>query len=212
MTSNIITAKVEIVGKRSLFLHPFGEDSIPQERQEQTGVAGNDPWTWGKTTPCTSEGQLFILPTQVFASIREGGSHIKVKGGNLKKLIIATLEIVDEIILIDRFLPPAALEFVQSRGRNGNPLEVLTRDITQPVYLDVRGGKNPSTRKGMVIYRVACCPRWHISFTLQWDKTVVATAQMHAALIDAGNLEGIGNARKIGKGRFDVVSFQVSEG
>jgi hypothetical protein len=209
--SNIITAKVEVVGKRSLFFHPFGEDSIPREKQEQTGVAGNDPWTWGKTTPCTSEGQLFILPTYVFASTREGGYHIKAKGGNLKKLVIATMQVVDEIILVDRFLPPAALAFVQSRGREGDPLEVLTRDITQPVYLDVRGGKNPTTKKGMVIYRVAASPGWHLSFTLEWDKTVMSRDQLHSALIDAGNLEGIGNGRKIGMGRFNIVSFQVSE-
>jgi hypothetical protein len=209
MPNNIITAQVEIIGKRSLFFHPFGEDSIPREKQEQTGVAGNDPWTWMKTTPCTSTGQLYLMPTYVFASIREGGYHIKFKGGNVKKLVIATMQVTDEIILVDRFLPPEALKFIQSKGREGDPLESLTRDRTQPVYLDVRGGKNPSTNKGMVIYRVAASPGWHLSFNLEWDKTVMSRDQLHSAILNAGQLEGIGNGRKIGMGRFDLVSFTV---
>lgn len=209
--SNIITATVQIVGKRSLFFHPFDEDSIPLEKQELTGVAGNDPWTWSHLSQVLPSGQLYIRPTQVFATIREGGRHIKVKNKALMYPIISTVQVADEIILVDRFLPPDALKFVQSKGKEGNPLESLTRDITAPVYLDVRGGKNPSTKKAMVIYRVAASPGWHLGFTLQWDKTVVSRDQLHAACIDAGNLEGIGNGRKIGMGRFDIETFHVTE-
>jgi hypothetical protein len=211
MASNIISAKVGIVGKRSLFFHPFDEDSIPLEKKELTGVAGNDPWMWAHLTQVLGTGQLYIRPTQVFASIRDGSKRIKVSKSNLSYAVIATLQVEDEIILVDRFLPPDALKFVQSKGLEGHPLEVLTRDITADVYLDVRGGKNPSTKKAMVLYRVAASPGWHLSFNLLWDKTVVSREQMHSAIIEAGNLEGIGNARKIGMGRFLLESFQVTE-
>jgi hypothetical protein len=209
--SNIVTAKVEVTGKRSLLFHAFDEETIPLEKVERTGVAGRDPWSWAKTTPIMPDGQLYIMPTQVFGAIRDGARHIKKGKGSLQPLIIATLQILDEIILVDRFLPPEAAEFVLSKGKVGDPAEVLTRQITAPVYLDVRKGKNPSTKAALVIYRVAASPGWHVSFTLQWDKTVVATGQMPSILNDAGNLEGLGGGRKIGMGRFDVASFQVSE-
>lgn len=210
-SKNIATAKVEIIGTRALFFHKGGRDTIPLEREERTGVAGNDPWTWAKTTPITSTGQLYLDPTQLFATIRDGGKHIRLKNVGLNTLIVGTLQIMDDVILVDRFLPQEAAEFVRSKGRVGNPLDVLTDDPTQPVYLDVRKGKNPNSRGStMIIYRVACGADWHASFTMQWDKTVVATQQMQAALRDAGTLEGVGSGRKIGKGRFTVKSFQES--
>lgn len=209
--SNIVTAKVEITGARSLFFHSAGPEMIPLQKQEVTGVAGNDPWTWAKTTPITADGQLYLDPTMVFATIRDGGRHIRSKRGSLMMPIVATLQVTDELILVDRFLPPEAAQFVRTKGKVGDPLEVLTQDPTADVYLDIRKGKNPNTKSAMIIYRVACSPGWHASFSLMWDKTVVATSQMEAALRDAGNLEGLGSGRKIGKGRFIHTSFQVTD-
>jgi hypothetical protein len=60
-----------------------------------------------------------------------------------------------------------------------------------------------------VTYRVAASSPWRVTFTIEWDRTVVSREQMHAIIIDAGNLEGLGNGRKIGMGRFTVVSFDV---
>ena len=211
MANNIITAKVEIVGTRTLLFHTAGPDTIPLEKQESTGVAGNDPWTWAKTTPVTAEGQLYFSPTYAFANARDGGKHVRVKRGSLMPLIIATVQVVDTIIMLDRFMPEAATEFVRSKGKVGHPLEVLTQDPTESVYLDVRKGKNPSTKAAMIIYRVGITRGWHASFTLEWDKTVVSSQQLAAALNDAGALEGIGSGRKIGMGRYKVESFQVSE-
>lgn len=207
MSNNIVTAKVEIVGDRPLLFHSFDEETIPLEKTEKTGVAGRDPWTWAKTTPITPNGQLYVFPGQIFASGRDGAKHIKKGRGSLQPLVISTLQVMDEIILVDRFLPPEATEFVLSKGKIGDPAEVLTRDTTAPVYLCVRKGINPNTRSAMVIYRVAASPGWHLSFTLRWDKTVVSTTQMQAVLIDAGNLEGIGSGRKIGMGRYHTESF-----
>lgn len=209
--ANIVTAKVELVGIRSLFFHVFGEDAIPLEKVEKTGVAGNDPWTWSRTTPITPQGQLYVDPTYIFATMRDGSRHIKAKRGSIQPLVVATLQIMDDIVLVDRFLPPEAAEFVRSKGAVGDPLTVLTRDVTQPVYLDVRSTRNPNTKSRNVTYRVAASTGWHVSFNALWDRTVVSTAQMHAALIDAGALEGLGNGRKIGMGRFRVESFQVSD-
>jgi CRISPR/Cas system endoribonuclease Cas6 (RAMP superfamily) len=62
-----------------------------------------------------------------------------------------------------------------------------------------------------VRYRIVASPGWECSFTLEFDKTVVSREQMGAVLLDAGKLVGIGNGRKIGMGRFEVVSVEFSD-
>ena len=54
--SNLISAKVQIVGMRPLIQHRFGADSMPLEKQERTGVAGNDPQEWRKTCMISQDG------------------------------------------------------------------------------------------------------------------------------------------------------------
>jgi len=193
--SNIAKASVLVKGTRPYFFHSFGRDSIPLERQVRTGKAGNDPEEWRKTVCQTGDGQLFVKSSQVFATIRDGSKYTRKGRGSIQKDVIATLLVESpEEILLDAFLP-----------------DPLTEDKAQPVYLDVRGVVNPSTRARNVRYRVAMSPGWEVSFAISWDATIVAEAQMHAALIDAGRMVGIGNGRSIGMGRFEVVSFDVHE-
>jgi hypothetical protein len=44
-----------------------------------------------------------------------------------------------------------------------------------------------------------------------WDKTIVASNQMEASVIDAGRFAGLGDGRAIGFGRFEVVNFEVRD-
>jgi len=41
--SNILQAKVEVVGIKPFLFHAFGREAIPLQKGERTGVAGNDP-------------------------------------------------------------------------------------------------------------------------------------------------------------------------
>jgi hypothetical protein len=86
-----------------------------------------------------------------------------------------------------------------------------TVDMDSPVYLDIRGVVNPSTHKRNVRYRIAAAIGWQMEFDILWDKTIVSRGEMEAVTIDAGKLVGIGNGRKIGMGRFELVSFDVSD-
>lgn len=205
--SNIITAKVRIRGVRPLWWHAFGPDALPLEKQEKQGVAGNNPQEWRNTVLCTKEGQLCVDGSYMFGCLKEGGKRIKVGRGNIVKDIAATLQIGEERILVNRFFPGFP------NGNDFNPATVDTpsEDSDFPVYLDVRGVVNPSTKGRNIRYRIAAAPGWEMEFTLVWDKTVVARHLMEAALIDAGKLAGIGSGRAIGKGRFEVVSFEVIE-
>lgn len=194
--SDILTANVLIQGTRPLIWHAFGPDAMPLERREKTGVAGNDPEEWRRTVLMLPNRQLFIKPTYVFGCLRDGAKHTTRKRGTLQPLVAATLQVTDDVILIDRFLPD----------------EPLPTDPTLPVYLDICGVKNPATRSRNVRYRVAASTGWHAEFNLLWDGVIVPRGPMEQVVIDAGRLVGLGDGRSIGMGRFELMEFSVSDG
>ncbi len=192
---NILTAKVKIEGVRPLLIHHFGPEAIPLEKQERTGVAGNDPQEWRKTVLMTKERQLYLLPTYAFGCIRDAAKYTKSGKGSIQTKVSATLQIADDLLLIDRYVPE----------------EPIPTDLTEPVYLSIMSVKNPATKARNVRYRVACASGWHTTINLLWDKTIVSRNEMEAVLIDAGRLVGLADGRVIGFGRFSITSFEVAE-
>lgn len=201
---NIVKARVTIKGVRPLLQHRFGPDALPLEKQEKTGVAGNDPEEWRKTAMVTKEGQLFLEPTYVFATIRDGAKYTKKGKGSIQSAVAATLQVLDNEILIDRFFPG----FPNGHACDVKTVEPPPRDKAAPVYLDVMSVRNPSTKGRNVRYRVAASPGWSTSFTILFDKTIVDRNSMQAVLNDAGVLVGIADGRSIGFGRFTVENFE----
>ncbi len=135
---NMLTATVTIVGVRPLLWHRFGPDAIPLIKQEKTGVAGNDPEEWRRTVLAMPDNQLYLDPTAVFGCLRDAARFTPRKRGTLQPFLSATLQVCSEQVLIDRYLPAE-----------------LGRDPAQPVYIDVRSVRNPTTRARNVRYRVA---------------------------------------------------------
>lgn len=197
--SNILTAQVSIIGTRPFLYHAFGRESIPLEKQERTGVAGNDPEEWKKSVMFTKGGQIYVPGTYVFGTLKEGAKHTKKGRGSIQNSLTSTLTILDDKILLDRFIP----------GFNGGLPNSLPEDSDLPVYLDVRSAVNPTTRGRNVRYRVAMSIGWQLAFRIQWDKTVISRGEMEAVCIDAGKFCGIGSGRKIGMGRFGIQSFEI---
>ncbi len=193
-TGNILRARVHIRGKRPLLQHKFGPEALPLEKAERTGVAGNDPEEWRRTCMVTAEGQLYIRGTYLFSALRDGSKHTKKGKGSIQSMVSATLQIEEDLIMLDRWLP-----------EEGDPLP----DPTLPVYLDVCGVRNPATKARNVRYRLAASTGWTASFTLLWDKTIVSRDQMRAVATDTGTLVGLADGRSVGYGRFDVESFEV---
>lgn len=196
--SNFITAKLTIRGTRPILFHHFGPDALPSDkstRTERTGAAGNDPEEWRKTVLMTAERQLYIEPTYIFGCLRDAAKYTKQGRGSLQAPLAATLQVMDDRILLDRFVPA----------------EPIPTDPELPVYMDIRGVKNPATRGRNVRYRVAASTGWEASIRLLWDKTIINRSQMEAIIIDGGRLVGLGDGRSIGYGRFDVVSFEVQD-
>lgn len=193
MATNMITAKVTITGTRPILWHHFGPDALPLEkRTDKTGVAGHDPEEWRRTVLMTDERQLYLEPSQVFGCIRDAAKYTKQGRSTLSPSMAATLQVIDERVLVDRFVPE----------------EPIPTDTTKPVYMDIRSVRNPSTRGRNIRYRVAAGSHWSMTFAIVWDRTVIATDQMKAVLRDAGQLVGIGDGRSIGFGRFTVTSFE----
>lgn len=188
---NILLATITIHGVRPLLWHHFGPDAIPLHKQERTGVAGNDPEEWRRTVLATPTGQLYLEPSAVFGCLRDAARFTPRKRGTLQPFLAATLQVCSEQVVVDRYLP-----------------DELTCDPAQPVYLDVRSVRNPTTRARNVRYRVAARVGWEATFQIMWDRTVVARDELRAVLIDAGRLVGLGDGRSIGFGRFSCDAEQ----
>lgn len=191
---NIIRARVTIRGTRPLLQHEFGPDAIPLEAQEKTGKAGNDPEEWRRSMMVTGDGQLYVRASYVFGCLRDASRYTKKGKGSIQPMVAATLQVEEPIILLDRWLP-----------KDGDPKR---NDYSAPVYIDVCGVRNPSTKARNVRYRLAASPGWTCTFTILWDKTLVAREQMRAVLNDASVLTGLGDGRSIGNGRFEVIAYE----
>ncbi|MBD2156749.1 hypothetical protein [Leptolyngbya sp. FACHB-16] len=196
---NILTARVAIQGTRTLLWHRFGIDSIPLEKQEKSGVAGNDPEEWRKTVLMTSDRQLYLLNTYIFRCIRDAAPYIK-RGRTFQTAVAATLQVVEDVILLpDRYVPSRPVQIEQGQAYDDIP----------SVYVMVAGVKNPGTNKRNIRYRVATTAGWECNFTLLWDKTVVSRGEVESLCLTAGQLVGLGDGRSIGFGRFVLKSFEV---
>lgn len=198
--SNIVKAKVTIRGTRTLLQHRFGPESIPLEKQERTGVAGNDPIEWKKSCMVTPDGNLYLPGTYIFGCLKNGAVHTKKGKGSIQSLVVSTMQIEEDLLLLNRNLP-SEKELTQQTILTPPDPEIKT-------FIYVSSVRNPSTKGRNVRYRLATRAGWKLSFTLVWDKTVVPREQMKAVLRDSGILGGLGDGIKIGCGRFEVVKYE----
>lgn len=190
----LIQAEVEITGVKAILFNNFHNDSIPLVKQEKNGVAGNNPDEWKKTFLITPERQLYLKPDYIFSCLRAGAKHTKNGRGSMEPILSASLQVLTEKILLNRFVPN---------------YENITTDDSNDVYIDVR----PVTRRGVknIRYRLASATGWKTNFKILWENTLINRQQMQAICIDAGAFAGLGDGRKIGFGRFEITRFQVTE-
>lgn len=187
-------AKVKIRGTRPFLFHNFNTDILalnPRDR-ELTGVAGNNPDEWKDTYTADENNQLYIRGTNVFFCLRNAAKYVKEGRTSIQTNLSPALQVLTDRVYFNRYMP-----------------EELTRDETQPVYLDVRGVKNPNTRGRNVRYRVALSPGWETEFEFIWENSLVSTRQIKNVLLDAGTLVGLGDGRAIGFGRFKIISLEI---
>lgn len=198
--ANLITAAVSIEGTRPLLQHHFTPEALPLEKKEREGVPGNNPNEWYQSALVNEQGQLYLPSTYVFSCLRQAAVFTTRKRRTQQE-VEATLQVMEPVILIeDRFLPKE-LEQI-------NQLSPVDRP---EVYIDVSIVRNPGSGGRNVRYRLATRSGWRCQFQLQWDKTVVSRELMEAICLDAGQLVGIADGRRIGFGRFTVRQFEIVE-
>lgn len=192
---SLIKAEIKIKGTRPLLFNKFSADSIPLVKREKSGVAGNNPEEWKKTFLATSEGQLYLRTDYIFSCLREGAKHTPNGRGTLEPVVSATLQIASENLYLNRYVPKDE--------------SMITKDDSQEIYIDVR----PVSRRGVknIRYRLATSAGWETNFIIMWENTLINREQMKAICIDAGAFAGLGDGRKLGYGRFEIVSFIISE-
>jgi len=184
--------RIEIEGVKTILFNTFPIDTLSASKPK-SGMTGNDEESWKRTVLMTPDRNLFVYNTYLVGSITGGGKHIKVGKGNLSKKVGATLEVVEEKILIkDRFVPPD---------------DEILRKSDELVYLDVRSVVNPMTKGRNLRYRVAAKEGWQAAATISWDDRAVSKEDMKSCVENGGLFEGIGDGRKIGFGRYKLLSF-----
>lgn len=193
LADNILKAKISVQGTRTLLWNRFNVELLDVETKK-SGVKGNDCEEWKKSVLFTKNRQLYVMPEAIFSCIRDGAKYTRNGRSTMQNVVAATLQVVDTIVLVDRFLPYD-----------------ITKDPSNDVYLDVRSVKNHSSRARNIRYRVAAKDGWKISFNITWDCTLLSEELLKAIIIDAGNYCGLGDGRTIGMGRFKLEKFQVIE-
>ena len=198
--SNMVILKSWIEGTRPLLWNAFSVSMLSAEKKRKTGSAGNNPEEWKQTVLATPERRLFVKGSYLYSCLREAARFTKEGRGTLQRSVAATLQILDEEILVNRFIPEEM--FVTP--------EAFYNAKKKDVYIDVCGVRNPATRGRNIRYRVACSSGWKCSFSLVFDNTLVSKIAMRSIIHDAGNLVGLGDSRSIGSGRFRVEKIEES--
>jgi hypothetical protein len=201
--SNLKRAKISIRGTRALLFHRFQVDFMEKtSRKEKSGSAGNDFDEWRKTFFSTGDNQLYLPGYYFFSNLKEGAKYVKEGKGSISKKVAATLQIVDDIVLLNRYMPEG-WESIETKDMTQNP--------SDSVYLHICGVVNPSTKGRNVRYRIACSPGWECEFTIMWDASLVSVPNIQRVVEDAGILLGVGDGRSTGNGRYEVVSFELDK-
>jgi hypothetical protein len=191
----IVMVEVEFEGLKPLLYNSFSIEAFSFSRSEVKGTAGNNPEEWKKSVRVTESGQIYLPSSYAFACALNGAKMLRKGISTYQKDVAATLEILDDKILLNRKLPD----------------DILKNSEFDDVYLDVRGVTNKNSRGSKNIrYRVCLNPGWSGKFKIQFDNTIVGIEHMEQIFMDAGKYSGFGDGRSIGFGRFTIKKFSYS--
>ena len=189
---------VHIEGTRPLLFHRFNVELLNKERKVKSGSAGNNPEEWRDTFFANENKQLYLPGMYFFSCLKFGAAFTKVGRGTIQKKAAATLQVLDEKVLLDRFLPD---------NIDNIKTEDFPNNSENPVFLDIRAVTNPVSKGKNVRYRLACSSGWNAKFLIQWDPSIISVETMKQVVEDAGTLVGVGDGRALGFGKFKLVDW-----
>ena len=187
-------AQITIIGTKPILFCTFPVDTLSSSKSKEGGTGSNKE-EWKKTVLMMPNRQLYVNSSYIIKSITEGAKLIKEGRGSISKKVGASLTGADDKILItNRFVPEE---------------DKLTSLDQDDVYIDMRSVVNPMTKGRNIRYRIAAKAGWELTTTLIWHPRLASSDQIKESAINAGLMEGIGDGRKIGFGRFEVKEFKV---
>lgn len=192
------TVTFKIKGITPFLYHKFNIEQLSNKSKTKSGSAGNDPEEW-KTTVWNEGKRLFIPGFYFFSCICAGAQYVKAGRGSIAKKLAGCLLIKTDKAFLNRELETPIEE---------TETENITKDSSRAIYLDVRGVKNPATKGKNVRYRLALSPGWETDVECEFDDTVISKDDFRRALEASGKFSGIGDARLIGHGRFEVYDIK----
>lgn len=188
-----IQARIEIEGIKPLLFNTFPVEALNSSKSK-SGSTGNNSEEWKNTVLMTPDRELYVYSSYLTGCIVAGGKQIKIGKGTINKKVGSTLEIAEPELRLGLFVPED---------------DQLLRRPEDPVYLDVRSVVNPMTKGRNIRYRVATKAGWKIKATLIWDDRTVSREDLKSCVENGGLFEGIGDGRRIGFGRFKLLSFST---
>jgi hypothetical protein len=189
-----IEVKVGFKGIKPLLYHCFSIEALAIGRKEIMGTAGNNPDEWKRTVKVTENGQFYLPFSYPFSCAINGSKMLRKGKGTYQKDVSSTLDVLDEKILLNRFMPQ----------------NIMGNTEKDDVYIDVRGVNNKNSKGSKNIrYRVCLNPGWEGEFSIKFDNTIVGIELMEQILIDGGKFSGFGDGRSIGFGKFVITKFEV---
>ena len=102
--SNMVILRSWIEGTRPLLWNAFSVSMLSGYKKLKTGSAGNNPEEWKQTVLATPERRLFVKGSYLYSCLREAARFTKEGRGTLQRSVAATLQILDEEILVDSFI------------------------------------------------------------------------------------------------------------
>jgi hypothetical protein len=186
-----VKAKIKVEGIKPVLFHAFPISALSEKNSKN----GEDEWK--ETVTMDQDRHLYLCGIQFKNSIAAGGKEIKVGRGSLFKKIESTLEVEEIKILLEGLFVPDD--------------DNLLKLDTEPVYLDVRSVVNPATRGRNIRYRIAAKMGWKCEFHVTWDDYICSKEQLKMCVENAASFQGVGDGRKIGFGRYKILSFEIQK-
>lgn len=189
--------KILIRGTKPIMFHRFNLENLTDQTKPKVGSAGNNPEEWKKSFYHV-DGKLFFPSDCVFSTLKNGAVYTKAGRGTLKNTWVAAIEIKENQVFLDREM---------FENWENLSIDEVPKGPLDPVYVDVRMVANPNTKGRNVRYRVACAPGWQMQFTLMADLSLLSMQQIEKIVNDTGKMQGFGEARTLGYGRYEVLEF-----
>lgn len=182
-------ARIRVEGIKPILIQAFPIQAL----SEKNSRGGEE--VWQNTVTMDQNRQLYIPGINFKNSIAAGGKEIKQGRGSIFKKVESTLEVEETKILFEDLFVPEE--------------QNLLKLDTEPVYLDVRAVVNPTTKGRNIRYRIAARPGWRCSFHITWDDYLCSKEQIKMCAENAGAFQGVGDGRKIGFGRYKILSYEI---